>query len=117
MTFEEFKNGIKTVKPQENCSVGKTLELLNGKWTSKVIFELQKADVIRFGELKRNLNGITNTMLSSTLKNLEEHGIVQRQQFDEMPVRVEYSLTDAGKAMLPIYYEIALWGDRFFPNK
>lgn len=114
ITLEEFEQGIKTADPMENCPVSKTLQLLNGKWTSRIIFELQKSETIRFGQLKRNLKDITNTMLSSTLKSLEDAGLVKRQQFDEMPVRVEYSLTEAGREMLPIYYEMAKWGSKHF---
>ena len=75
-----------------------------------MIYELEKADQLRFGQLKRNLDGITNTMLSGTLKTLEERGIVERTQFNEVPLRVEYSLTESGRAMLRIYYEMARWG-------
>lgn len=114
ITLKEFEHGIKTADPTENCPVAKTLELLSGKWTSRIIFELQKSEKIRFGQLKRNLEEITNTMLSSTLKTLEDAGLVKRQQFDEMPVRVEYSLTQAGREMLPIYYEMAKWGSKHF---
>lgn len=114
ITLKEFEHGIKTADPTENCPVARTLELLNGKWTSRIIFELQKSETIRFGQLKRNLRDITNTMLSSTLKSLEDAKIVNRTQYDEMPVRVEYSLTEAGREMLPIYYEMAKWGSKHF---
>lgn len=113
MTFDEFKMYIKSNVPKENCPVSKTLSILSGKWTSRVIYELEKQEVIRFGQLKRNLPGITNTMLSNTLKELEIQGIVIRIQFNEIPPHVEYSLSDMGKAMLPIYYEIAKWGNNY----
>jgi len=113
MTFQEFKNRIKVTTPAKDCPISRTLELLSGKWTSRVIYELEKYDQIRFGELKKNLNGITNTMLSNTLKNLEEKGIVIRTQYNEIPPHVEYSLSDSGKAMLSIYYEIGKWGETY----
>lgn len=113
MTFEDFQDYIKNETPAENCPVSKTLDLLSGKWTSRVIYELEKASQLRFGQLKKKLSGITNTMLSSTLKTLEERGIVERKQYNEVPLRVEYSLTEAGKAMLHIYYEIAKWGSAY----
>lgn len=116
MTFEEFQEYIKNEYPQENCLVSRTLELLDGKWTSRVIYELEKANQLRFGQLKKNLTGITNTMLSATLKTLEERGIVERVQYNEVPLRVEYSLTEAGKAMLYIYYEMAKWGSTYLSN-
>ena len=55
LTLEEFREGIRTADPEENCPVAKTLELLTGKWTARIMFELQKAETVRFGELKRNL--------------------------------------------------------------
>lgn len=116
MTFPEFVERIKLVEPEEDCPVSRTLELLSGKWTSRVIYELQKYDNIRFGALKKNLHGITNTMLSSTLKNLEEKEIIIRIQYNEIPPHVEYSLSESGRAMLAIYYEIAKWGDTYLMN-
>lgn len=113
MTFQEFKKHIQTSVPEQNCPVSKTLDILSGKWTSRVIYELEKKDRIRFGELKKSLGGITNAMLSSTLKGLEEKGIVIREQYNEIPPHVEYSLSDSGKAMLSIYYEIAKWGSQY----
>lgn len=113
MTFDEFKNYIKESVPKQNCPVSKTLDILSGKWTSRVIYELEKQEPIRFGKLKRSLEGITNTMLSNTLKNLEDKGIVVREQYNEIPPHVEYSLSDSGKAMLSIYYEIAKWGSQY----
>lgn len=113
MTFEEFQDYIRNDTPKKNCPVAKTLSLLSGKWTSRVIYELEKTDSIRFGQLKKNLDGINNTMLSGTLKLLEERGIVKRTQYNEVPLRVEYSLTKAGKDMLHIYYEMANWGSTY----
>lgn len=113
MTFDEFKEYIKSSVPKQNCPVSKTLDILSGKWTSRVIYELEKHEHIRFGELKKNLGGITNTMLSSTLKDLEDKGIVIRKQYNEIPPHVEYSLSDSGTAMLSIYYEIAKWGSQY----
>lgn len=113
MTFEEFQDNIKFYYDGDHCPVLKVLKLLNGKWTTCVIFHLERFEHIRFGELKKNIPGITNAMLSSTLKELEEKGIVIRTQFNEIPPHVEYSLSESGKAMLKIYYEMALWGHQY----
>jgi DNA-binding HxlR family transcriptional regulator len=113
MTFEEFKDKIQSNYDEKNCPVTKVLELLNGKWTTRVIYELERHDSIRFGELKKSMPAITNAMLSGTLKMLEKREIVIRTQFNEVPLRVEYSLSEAGKEMLRIYYEMAVWGDKF----
>ena len=93
--------------------MSRTLHILSGKWASRVIFELEKKPSVRFGELKAALGSITSTVLSATLKELEQQGIVIREQYPEIPPHVEYSLTSAGKAMLPIYYEAARWGMRY----
>lgn len=118
MTYEEFLKMIKTMPASEDCPVLRTLNLLGGRWTSYIIYELQKYEKVRFGELKKNLHGITNSMLSSTLKTLETEGIVIREQFNEIPPRVEYSLSEAGRDMCAIYYEIARWGAKYHhPDK
>ena len=57
---------------------------------------------------------ITNTMLTNTLRDLEELGIIHREQFNEIPPHVEYSLTEKGKALLPVFFEISKWGGRKF---
>lgn len=113
MTYSEFQQLIKDEPATENCPVSRTLKLLSGRWTSYVIYELQKHESIRFGELKNKLDGITNSMLSSTLKTLEAEGIVIREQFNEIPPHVEYSLSEAGRDMMAIYYEIAKWGEKY----
>ncbi|MFV0441600.1 MAG: winged helix-turn-helix transcriptional regulator, partial [Lachnospirales bacterium] len=78
----------------------------------RVIYELSKVDAIRFGELKKNIDNITNTMLTSTLRNLEENKIVNRVQYNEIPPHVEYSLTDIGRDMYPIFIEMVNWSVR-----
>jgi len=75
---------------------------------------LSQADELRYGELKRLVFGITNTMLASSLKELEEDGLVKRTQYPEMPVRVEYSLTDLGRSLIPILMELKGWGETAF---
>ena len=70
---------------------------------------------MRFGELRRNMEGITNTMLTSSLRELERDGLVSRAQFNEIPPHVEYSLTEKGRALLPVFYEMTRWGFRYIP--
>lgn len=60
---------------------------------------------------------ITNTMLNSTLRDLEKYGIVHREQFNEIPPHVEYSLTEKGKAMIPIFCELAKWGENYLDEE
>jgi DNA-binding HxlR family transcriptional regulator len=64
----------------------------------------------RYNELKRKLKGITNTMLASSLRELERDGLVSRELYDERPIRVEYTLQPAAGALLPILGQLAQWG-------
>ena len=110
-TAEEYLNKIMSSSIQEDCPVHKTLELLSGKWRTHIIYELCKHPSMRFGELKKAYPRITNTMLTNTLKDLESLGIIHREQFNEIPPHVEYSLTEKGKALLPVFFEISKWGE------
>ena len=112
MELEDYKR-IAADSSGLNCPVRKTLELIQGKWTLYVIFELSKVETIRFGELKKKLPGITNTMLTSTLRSLEEHKLVLRVQYNEIPPHVEYGLTEKGRGMLKVIYEMIRWEELY----
>lgn len=111
MTEEEYLQKLMTTKPKENCPVRRTLELLSGKWRTHIIYELCKNQTMRFGQLKKAYPQITNTMLTSTLRDLEKIGIIHREQFNEIPPHVEYSLTEKGKALFPVFFELSKWGE------
>lgn len=89
--------------------------MLSGKWKSQIIYEMCIQEPIRFGELKKNIDGITNTMLTNSLRELEKDGLVLRVQFNEIPPHVEYSLTEKGKALLPVFYEMTKLGFKYIP--
>lgn len=108
-----LKKILSTESIDEKCPVHRTLAILNGKWRTHIIYELCKHGVCRFGELKKAVPQISNSMLTSTLRDLEELGIIHRQQFNEIPPHVEYSLTDKGKALLPVFVEIFKWGEAY----
>ena len=76
-----------------------------------MIYELCKHPSMRFSELKRAYPYITNTMLTNTLRDLETLGIVNREQFNEIPPHAEYSLTEKGRGLLPVFFEISKWGE------
>ncbi len=115
MSYEEFlvqlKKGI--VTRGGNCPVTPLLEMLSGRWKSQLIYELCIYDSVRFGQLKKDLPGITNTMLTKGLRELEEDGLVNRIQFNEVPPHVEYSLSDMGKDLYPVFYAIMNWGFKY----
>lgn len=111
LTPKEYIKRILTSEVNDNCPMRRTLELLSGKWRTHIIYALCKNEVCRFGELKKAVPKITNTMLTNTLRDLESFGIVNRKQFNEIPPHVEYSLTEKGKALLPVFTELAKWGE------
>ena len=116
MSYKEFlvrvKEGI--VTPSGNCPVTPVLLLLQGKWKSQVLYELCVNDIVRFGQLKKNLPGITNTMLTSTLRELEADGVIVRKQFIEIPPHVEYSFSQKGRDLMPIFYAMMNWGFKYY---
>lgn len=107
-----MKKSIDTIPSEiENCPIFKTMLLFQGKWNIWVIYELSKKDFIRFGELKKAIPDISNTMLTSTLKELEEIGLVHREQFNEIPPHVEYSATEKAKKLKPIFEAMWKYGE------
>ncbi len=95
------------------CPVYKTMLLFQGKWNVWVLFELSRNQTMRFSELKKSIPGISNTMLTATLKALEEQELVDRVQFNEIPPRVEYSATDKAKDLQRIFDEMSKWGEKY----
>jgi DNA-binding HxlR family transcriptional regulator len=97
------------VPSQDLCPVCATADLVCAKWTILVIRDLA-AGHSRFCELERSLAGISPRTLSLRLRALEEHGIVERRTYPEVPPRVEYELTDKGRALLPLIDVMRCYG-------
>lgn len=95
-----------------DCPITKTAEVIGGKWSLPIIFSLI-SETKRFKELERQIEGINTRMLVKELKQLEENGIVSRKVYAEVPPKVEYSLTEKGKALKNVLVEMKNWGDRF----
>ena len=91
------------------------VQMLQGKWKLQILYELCIKCPMRFGELKKMLKPITNTALTNALKELEADDLIQRIQYNEMPLRVEYSLTLKGQDLLPVFYAIMQWGIKYIP--
>ena len=91
----------------------KLLSMLEGRWKAQILYELRNYDSVRFSTLKKKLPGITNTMLSKSLRELEKDGLVERTLYSEIPLHVEYSFTPMGKDLLPIFNEITNWGNKY----
>jgi DNA-binding HxlR family transcriptional regulator len=98
-----------------SCPVCRTAEIVCSKWTMLVIRDLAEGRS-RFCELERSLEGISPRTLSLRLRGLEEEGIVVRRTFPEVPPRVEYALTDKGRALLPIIEDMREYGRRWLPQ-
>lgn len=80
------------------------MELFGGKWNSRIICVLATLGTLRYSELRREMGNITDAVLASTLKELIANGIVERKSYNEIPPRVEYSLTEKGMSVVPIVY-------------
>ena len=92
------------------CPVDLTLSVIGGRWPGLIMWSLRDSTK-RFNEIKRELVTINDKMLSQTLKKLVEQGVLNRESFNEVPPKVEYSLTDTGKEILPILYMMQDWGN------
>lgn len=111
--YVEYLEKVLSGNEDDVCPIQQALELLGGKWRTHVIYELCRQPSCRFGELRKAVPQVTNTMLTSILRDLEHIGIVHRQQFNEIPPRVEYSLTEMGRALIPAFYELTKWGEQY----
>ncbi len=100
----------------ELCPATYAFHVIGGKWNLPILAIISEVEVIRYNELKRRLIGITGTTLTNCLKDLMEHGIIHREQYNEIPPRVEYSLTGSGKELVPILESLVLWGQRNVNN-
>ncbi len=105
-----MKKNQKNIFPSdENCPVRQSLNILGGKWTLLILFQINER-VIRYGELKRAIPGISEKMLIQELNLLVEHKFVSKKAYPEIPPRVEYSLTKLGLNTLPIVDTLATFG-------
>jgi DNA-binding HxlR family transcriptional regulator len=100
----------------KKCAVMHALEIIGGKWRLPIIWELSSQESMRYNELKRHLDGITNIMLTRALQGLEENGLVRRVELGRIPPHVEYSLTESCKELLPALEIINEWGKEKMRN-
>ncbi|MEK3875362.1 winged helix-turn-helix transcriptional regulator [Paenibacillus sp. FSL M7-0420] len=92
------------------CPATFAFHVIGGKWNLPILALLSEEGPIRYNELKRRLHGITGTTLTNSLKDLIDYGIIHREQYPEVPPRVEYSLTPSGLELVPLIEEIVAWG-------
>ncbi|MDO5518622.1 MAG: helix-turn-helix domain-containing protein [Clostridium sp.] len=100
-------------KKKFHCNVELTIDLIKGKWTPLIIIHIGNAGIIRYGELKRKIPNINERVLSRQLRELEEQKLIKRTIYDEVPPKVEYSLTEVGKTLQPILDQLGEWGKKY----
>ncbi len=104
--------GVLTKDELPDCPVATTVQLIGGKWKLLLLRNLLQRPW-RFNELKKSLDGISQKVLTDSLRSLEADGIVARTVFPEVPPRVEYALTELGESMRPIIDAMAQWGSDY----
>ena len=100
------------------CPIRNVISRFGDKWSMLVLFLLSRSEtgVMRFNEIRRFMSDCSQKMLSQTLTNLEQSHLVHRQVFPEVPPRVEYSLTDTGKSLMPVITALIEWGKEHFKD-
>lgn len=98
------------------CSVVKTMKIIGSKWTLLILHNIMEGSN-RFGQLQRSLKGISTKTLSVRLNEMEKAGILKRKVFAEVPLHVEYSLTDKGRSLQGIIDQMATWGEQVKDGK
>ena len=86
----------------EGCGFCYTLSLINGKYKMTILYALANFEIVRFNEMKKYIGKISYKTLSSALKELESDGLVQRREYPQIPPKVEYSLTERGRTLIPV---------------
>ncbi|WP_238916366.1 helix-turn-helix domain-containing protein [Clostridium sp. YIM B02555] len=105
-----FGQGFPNTNVYDNqCLTMYLFNILGQKWKLPIIWYLAEKDTARYNELKRRIKGITNIMLTKSLRELEELNVIQRTQYNTIPPKVEYSLTESGKSLLPALSELNVW--------
>ena len=104
----------KKLEEDIRCPLEYAMEVFGGKWNSRVICVLSAKERLRYSQLKKELTDITDAVLASTLKELMKNSFVEREQFNEIPPHVEYSLSEKGKSVVPILRSICGWAGLFY---
>lgn len=105
----------KLIEYERCATIAKIQSILGGKWKIEILYYIS-LKTWRFGELQRQIGDITQSTLTKQLRELEADGFVSRYIYQEIPPKVEYSLTDLGKSFVPILQQMKLWGKENLPH-
>ena len=111
MDVSDVKTTVTTPKAQEECAVEATVAVIGGKWKPILLFHLLSGPK-RYSELQRLVPQASDRMLTRSLRELEQDGLIVRSVFPEVPVRVEYALSPDGKTLIPILNAMSEWGGK-----
>ena len=117
VTFAENSIVMADIKAEYlACPIRHVISRFGDKWSMLVLFMLHRSEtgILRFNEIRRLMTDCSQKMLSQTLKNLEQSHLVHREVYPEVPPRVEYSLTDTGKSLMPAIMALIEWGQMHF---
>ena len=106
----------KKLETDIRCPLEYGLEIFGGKWKSRILCVLAAEGVLRYSGIRKEMVNITDAVLASTLKELIADGLVERKSYDEIPPRVEYSLTEKGRSVVPILQSICKWSGMFYKD-
>ena len=100
------------------CPIRSVVSRFGDKWSMLVLYQLHVSEtgILRFNEMRRLMTDCSQKMLSQTLKNLEQSHLVHREVYPEVPPRVEYSLTDTGRSLMPVLTDLIAWGQQHFKD-
>ena len=104
------------MKKTDRCPVEATLELIGGKYKALILWHLSES-TLRFSELQKLVSGATAKMLTQQLRELEAQQLIHREVYPVIPPKVEYSLTDAGKSLMPVLVSMRDWGADYLRSK
>lgn len=96
----------------EDTGFSYTLSLISGKYKMVILYCLMEFEIVRFNELKRYLKNVTDKTLSNHLKELESDGLIIRNEYPQIPPKVEYSLSDRGKSLMDVLDQLCIWGEK-----
>ncbi|MCQ2548221.1 MAG: helix-turn-helix transcriptional regulator [Clostridia bacterium] len=95
----------------EKCPLNRAMDIIGGKWKIQILCSIDKESPIRYNQLRRKLDGVSNTVLAKALKELERDGLIERKEYSEVPIRVEYSITNKSASLMPILEDLSKWGE------